>query len=105
MPIYDFRNKQTGEVVTRMMSIASKEGFLEENPDLEQVILSAPPLATSGMSIERKAGSEWKDVLQNVADKNPHSPLAQKYGKKDPTSVKVRETVNNVKKRLKNDDK
>ena len=104
MPLYDFRNKETGEVITKMMSIASREDFLKENPDLEQVILSAPPLATSGMSIERKAGSEWGDVLKNVAAQNPYSPLAERYGKKDPKSVKVRETVKNVKKRLKDDN-
>lgn len=103
MPIYDFRNKDTGEVVTKMMSIASKPGFLEENPALEQVILSAPPLATGGKSIERMAGHEWNDVLKNVAEKNPYSPLANTHGKKDPTSVKLRETVKSVKKRISDD--
>ena len=100
MPLYDFRNKETGEVTTKMMSISSREDFLHENPHLEQVILRAPPITSGHTSVAKMAGDEFKSVLQNVAEKNPHSPMADKYGRKDPTSVKVRETVKNVKKRL-----
>ena len=103
MPLYDFRNKDTGEVITKMMSISSREDFLRENPDLEQVILKAPPITSGHTSVAKMAGDGFRDVLQDVAAANPHSPMAQKYGKKDPTSVKVRETVNNVKKRLKDE--
>ena len=100
MPLYDFRNKETGEVITKMMSISSREDFLKENPDLEQIILSAPPITSGHTSVSKMAGDEFKGVLQNVAEKNPYSPMAKKYGKKDPTSVKLRDTVDNVKKRL-----
>lgn len=103
MPLYDFRNKDTGEVITKMMSIASRQEFLDENPHLEQVILRAPPITSGHTSVAKMAGNEFKDVLRNVAEQNPHSPLAQTYGKKDPKSVKVRETVNNVKKRLRDE--
>lgn len=38
MPIYTFRNKNTSEEYTDMMSISSKEKYLAENPHIEQVI-------------------------------------------------------------------
>lgn len=103
MPLYDFRNKETGEVITKMVSIASKPEFLEENPHLEQIITRAPGITSGHTSVSKMAGEEFKSVLQNVAEKNPYSPLADKLGKKDPTSVKLRETVKGVKKKLKDE--
>jgi hypothetical protein len=39
-------------------------------------------------------------VLSRVADANPYSNMADDYGKKDPTNVKLRETVKGVKKKV-----
>ena len=34
MPLYDFRNKDTGEVFEKFMSISAKEEYLKENPNM-----------------------------------------------------------------------
>jgi hypothetical protein len=44
MPTYDFRNKDTGEVFERVMSIAAKAEFLEANPNIEPLITGLTPL-------------------------------------------------------------
>lgn len=45
MPTYDFRNKETGEISEVFLtSWKDKDKFLEDNPNLEQVLLKAPGL-------------------------------------------------------------
>lgn len=39
MPNYDFKNKKTGEVVEKFLTIAAMEQFLVENPDWEITFL------------------------------------------------------------------
>ena len=38
MPTYDFENKKTGEVFEKMMTIADKEQYLKDNPDIQQLL-------------------------------------------------------------------
>lgn len=46
MPIYTFRDKNTNQEFTEMMSISSKEKYLQENSHIEQVI-TVPNFADS----------------------------------------------------------
>jgi len=41
MPIYQFRNKNTNEIIEKMMKIAELNTFKSENPDLEILIGSS----------------------------------------------------------------
>ena len=41
MPTYTFKNKDTGEVFDKIMKIAEKPEYLENNPHIEKV-LTAP---------------------------------------------------------------
>ena len=67
MPTYDFQDKETGEVVTKIMSISSKEEFLKDNPNLKQVILSAPGIDyDGGKSVLDRAGAGWKEVQDRI---------------------------------------
>ena len=92
MPTYSFRNNQTGEVEDKIMSWSSREEYLKENPNLETIITGAPGLVTStGDRTKTPAG--FKEVLSKIADANPSSALASDFGKKDSTSVKVRDIV------------
>jgi len=74
MPLYDFKNKDTGEVFEKFMSISSKEEYLKENPNIE-------PMLSSNMMIDpfrlgiRKSDQGFKEVLQRIHEKTPGSQL------------------------------
>ena len=66
MPLYEYRNKDTGEVITKMVKIADREQFLKDNPDLEPMI-SAPKIATSDSGgALKQAGDGWKEVQSRI---------------------------------------
>jgi hypothetical protein len=75
MPLYDFRNKDTGEVFEKMMSISSKEEYLATNPNIESVITGLPPLIDPVRLGVRKNDSGFKEVLQRIHEKTPGSKL------------------------------
>ena len=101
MPIYSFENIETGEVQDLIMSWDERVKHLEENPHLRTIITGAPGLV-KGTGDRTKPPDGFKDVLSRVAQSNPTSALADTWGKKDAKSVKVRDTVNKVKKKIGN---
>jgi len=100
MPIYSFENEK-GEVWDEMMTWSNRCKFLEENPNIKSIITKAPGLVGS-TGDRTKTDSGFKEVLSRVAESNPYSPMAEDYGKKDAKSVKVRNVVKDVKKRVGN---
>ena len=44
MPIYTFRNKETGDESDHLLKISEYDQFKADNPHLERVINSAPAL-------------------------------------------------------------
>ena len=99
MPTYRFLNHETGEEWEEFMGISAADEFLAENPNIERLVNGAPGLV-SGSGDRTKPTNDFKEVMSRIADQNPYSPLADTYGKKDPTSVKLRETVKRVKKKV-----
>tara|TARA_Y100000114_G_scaffold52729_1_gene48118 strand:+ start:2634 stop:2876 length:243 start_codon:yes stop_codon:yes gene_type:complete len=65
MPLYDFKNKNTGEIITKMIKISEKEKYLKDNPHLEY-IYSAPKVVSEKGSLLNKAGSGWKEVQDRI---------------------------------------
>lgn len=103
MPVYSFRNNETGEEYDRIMSWDAKVEYLEENPNIESIITGAPGLV-SNTGDRTKPPSGFKEVLSKIADANPNSKLANDYGKKDHKSVKIRETVQKQTSKILGDD-
>jgi|TARA_B110000967_G_scaffold150536_1_gene154414 hypothetical protein len=99
MPTYSFRNKLTGEEFDRFMGIQHAEDYLKENPNIERWLKHAPMLVPS-VGDRTKLDGGWKDMLGRVAEQNPYSKLADDYGKKDAKSVKLREVVKEVKRKV-----
>ena len=65
MPMYDFKDLTSGEVYTKMMSIADMEEYVKDK-NIKQV-LSAPRMITSGEGdILKKAGEGWKEVQSRI---------------------------------------
>jgi hypothetical protein len=100
MPLYDFRNTVTGEETEEFLSIAEKEQYLLDNPDLIPVMLGSPQTVGGVGEIISKTDNGWKDTLGRIADAHPYSPLGAEHGtKKDAESVKLRNTIRDVRKR------
>ena len=98
MPIYQFRNKVTGEEWDMLLSMSAREEYLTDNPDVEQVV-TAPRIISGIAGVTHKNDSGFGDMMQRIAAANPTSPLAEKYGDKGTKAVKTREAVKRQKAR------
>ena len=67
MPTYSFRNKQTGEVFDKFMSLSARDQYLQENPDLESVF-GAPALIDQTST--KKPDQGFRDVLREIKKKH-----------------------------------
>jgi len=99
MPIYSFRNNKTGDEWEENMTYDESVKLLEDNPHYEKFPGGAPALV-GGTGDRTKTDDGFKEVLSKIADANPNSALANTYGKKDKTSVAVRDSVQRVQKKL-----
>lgn len=95
MPIYSFRNKETGEEWEEMMGISAAEQYLKENPNIERFISKAPGLV-GGTGDRTKTDDGFKEVLSKIAHANPNSQLANTHGPKDKKSAAIRDSVQRV---------
>lgn len=93
MPMYQFRDKETGEVFEELFTFDEKKAFLDENPDIEQII-GAPAIISGIAGVTHKTDGGFNDLLNRIGNANPHSPLAQQYGDKGIKASKTREAVN-----------
>ena len=73
MPTYEFRNKETGEVIEVWMKMSAKEQYLKDNPNLEQTLTQAPAFVGDHITIKKDSG--FKEVLQKIHEKTPGSQL------------------------------
>jgi hypothetical protein len=63
MPLYHFKNKETGEESSLFMRISEQDDFLNANPELEIVI--KPVLIVSGVG-DLKPDNGFRDVLKRI---------------------------------------
>lgn len=87
MPLYDFMDTDTGEQFTKLMSIASKEQFLIDNPQVQSII--GAPAIIGGTSLNQKNDAGWNENLSRIAEAHPSSALAAKVGGRSTKQVKV----------------
>ena len=68
MPQYDFRNKETGEVMEVLLRISEYDQWMIDNPEWSRYfpVNSAPKLVTGVKSTMRLAGKDWENHLQNI---------------------------------------
>jgi hypothetical protein len=96
MPIYEFRNKETGETWEEFLSMSAREEYLAENPHAELVI-GAPAFISGIAGVTHKNDNGFKDLLNRIGTANPASPLGQQYGDKGIKATKTRDAVNKAK--------
>jgi hypothetical protein len=73
MPTYTFRNKESGEEFTEIMSNAARETFLAENPHVEQLIVSGLGTVDSIRLGRQKPDGGFRDLLREMKKKHPLS--------------------------------
>ena len=73
MPLYSFRDNTTQETFDRMMPYDDKLKFLEENPNLESIITSAPAIGDSVRLGLKKPDQGFRDVLKNMKSNKAYS--------------------------------
>jgi hypothetical protein len=99
MPLYTFKDIETGEEWDELFSFSAKDEYLKENPNVQQVIC-APAIISGITGVTHKNDSGFNDMLGRIAAANPHSPLAQVHGSKGVKESKTREAVNKAKNKL-----
>ena len=69
MPMYSFRNKETGEWWEELLKISEMEDLLEKNPHIEIYVANANygPKIISGRPLKPDDG--FKDVLKEIKKK------------------------------------
>jgi len=75
MPTYDFKHKDTGEVITKVLKITERDQFLQDNPTYEPyhgTVASVGDPVRLGIT---KVDKGFKEVLQKIHQKTPGSRL------------------------------
>lgn len=72
MPLYDFRDKQTGEVVEKRISLSDYDQFVIDNPNLERYLGNQVlHWQEGGLKID----SGMSEVLQRIKSNNVGSTI------------------------------
>lgn len=80
MPIYTFKNKETGEVFDKLISLSDRENYLRDNPQLEQM-LGATAIGDSVRLGIRKPDDGFREVLSKIHAANYKSNLKDKLSR------------------------
>jgi hypothetical protein len=100
--MYDFYDSEIDEYFTLMMGISERSDFLEDNPQVKQVHLTAPMIVSSVGTMEGKIqNTGWEENLQRIAAAHPRSALSEKYHRRDSKEVSTDRVLNKAKKRAK----
>lgn len=79
MPTYHFKNKTTGEEFQDFMSISSKEKYLEENQNIEQVLTNLNIVDPIGIGVTRPPSDFSKYVLGRIKETAPGPALEKRW--------------------------
>ena len=74
MPTYQFRNKETGEIIEERMSFTLLDKYKEDNPHLEQYHDSFPGVVGDA-GIKNKVPDGFRDVLKSIKKANYGSTI------------------------------
>lgn len=91
MPLYEFYNKDTDEYFERFMTIANRELFIKDNPNIEPVVSCAA--IVSGVSIRDKVPDGFKEVLSKVSESHKASAVAERHGRKSIKEIKTEQIL------------
>ena len=90
MPTYTFEIIETGEQYDEMMKISERDDYIKNNPQVKPV-MTAPNFV--GDHIVKRMDGGMKETLQKIADKNPNTPLADRFSRKTAKEVQSDKVV------------
>ena len=97
MPIYDFYNTETDEVIeNKIMTIAAMEQYLKDNPHIRGHYTTVPGIVSgtgSSGSVGNIDNHGFKEVLQKVGEAHPMGSVADQHTRKTGKEVKTRDVV------------
>lgn len=83
MPLYSFRDGDTGEVYDIQLSIKELDLYKEQHPTHERYFdSSSAPSIVSGVAVTNKSDGGFNEMLSKISEAHPVSELADRYGKK-----------------------
>jgi predicted nucleic acid-binding Zn ribbon protein len=74
MPIYQYKNEETGEVSDKFMSIADMLQFEIDNPHMKKIIQAVAFGDSARMGI-RKTDNDFNDLLKTIKKGSPGSTV------------------------------
>lgn len=81
------------------MKISELDPYKAANPHLEQRVYGAPMISSHRGGDRAKPDGGFTEVLQNIAEHHPQSPLADRYMKKSIKQLKTEEVMKKHRKR------
>ena len=98
MPTYKFYHEPSDTQWDEMMSMAEREQYLKDNPEVRQVPVAVALTGDHIMGIGPKVDGGFTENMQRIASAHPNSPLADRYGSgKTNAEIKARETIKRYK--------
>ena len=98
MPVYDFRDNETGEEWEQKLSYEEMKELTADGK-IQIVYKTLNLLHAPGSDGGGKVPDHFKEVMSKIAEANPNSPLADQYGSKSHKQVKTREAVDKIRKK------
>lgn len=102
MPTYSFYDEASGVEWDEFLSMAEKETFLKENPQIKQVLKPVAIVGDHVMGVGPKVDGGYTENMQRIAEAHPGSPLADKFGGSKPShkEIKTRDAINKHRKQV-----
>lgn len=79
MPIYDIRNKETGEIEEKMMSISEYEQYKLDNPNMEQHFSTMNFQDSVSLGIKRPPLDFKEGVIDRIKRANPLHKMESRW--------------------------
>nr|QMP82994.1 MAG: hypothetical protein [Caudoviricetes sp.] len=79
MPVYDVRDKNTGEVTEMFMSIAKWEQFKRDNPDKEQYFTNMHFSDSISLGIKKPPRDFTEGVINRIKKNNPGNRMESRW--------------------------
>jgi len=75
MPTYNFRHKETQEIIELRMKISEKDEWLSANSEYESVLLGAPSLGDPVRLGLKKPDNGFREVLAKAKEAHPKGDI------------------------------
>lgn len=76
MPLYDYKNKQTGEIAEYFIKYSEKKKFEEDHPELEYVFISQMSIGDPIKLGKKQLPDDFKKALRKIKKENPGSNMS-----------------------------